>query len=195
MPTKRICTIAGCDKPVLARGWCGKHYQRWTNNGDPEKVIGTPPGTVQQYFRKLLTMNTEECLIWPFSRDNGGYGEIGYGDGKIDVHQLVCLTLYGPRPSKDHEACHSCGRGLQGCVNPKHLRWDTRQANNDEMLQHGTRLRGGAKPRANFTDDQVRHIRVRLATGETPTALAREFGADPRRVSEIKHGRSYIYVV
>jgi hypothetical protein len=29
------CSINGCEGPVLARSWCGKHYQRWTKHGDP----------------------------------------------------------------------------------------------------------------------------------------------------------------
>lgn len=31
----KTCSIDGCGRPVLARGWCSKHYQRWINNGDP----------------------------------------------------------------------------------------------------------------------------------------------------------------
>ena len=26
------CSIEGCGRPAFARGWCGKHYQRWNNN-------------------------------------------------------------------------------------------------------------------------------------------------------------------
>ena len=32
------CSIAGCIRPVLARGWCGAHYAKWRRYGDP---IGT----------------------------------------------------------------------------------------------------------------------------------------------------------
>jgi DNA invertase Pin-like site-specific DNA recombinase len=28
------CSVEGCDRRVLARGWCGTHYQRWANTGD-----------------------------------------------------------------------------------------------------------------------------------------------------------------
>jgi hypothetical protein len=27
--------MPGCDQPVLARGWCNKHYLRWYRKGDP----------------------------------------------------------------------------------------------------------------------------------------------------------------
>ena len=28
------CSVDGCDKNVIARGWCPMHYQRWYVNGD-----------------------------------------------------------------------------------------------------------------------------------------------------------------
>lgn len=31
----RVCSIDGCLTSALARGWCGKHYDRWRANGDP----------------------------------------------------------------------------------------------------------------------------------------------------------------
>lgn len=29
------CSIAGCQKKTLARGWCGVHWRRWRRSGDP----------------------------------------------------------------------------------------------------------------------------------------------------------------
>lgn len=31
------CSVAGCDNAAKARGYCGKHYQRWLRYGDAEK--------------------------------------------------------------------------------------------------------------------------------------------------------------
>ena len=29
------CKVEGCDKPVLAKDYCSRHYQRWRRDGDP----------------------------------------------------------------------------------------------------------------------------------------------------------------
>lgn len=37
----RICSIDGCGKPIAGRGWCRRHYDRWSRHGDP--LAGGPP--------------------------------------------------------------------------------------------------------------------------------------------------------
>lgn len=39
--TNATCSVPGCDRPVRARGWCNKHWQRWREHGDPE-IVQTP---------------------------------------------------------------------------------------------------------------------------------------------------------
>ncbi len=31
----KVCSIEGCGGKVLARGWCSKHWARWSKHGDP----------------------------------------------------------------------------------------------------------------------------------------------------------------
>lgn len=37
---ERRCTVEGCDRPMRARGWCTRHYQRWQRHGDPTIYVG-----------------------------------------------------------------------------------------------------------------------------------------------------------
>lgn len=34
----RTCSVATCESPARARGWCGKHYQRWAATGTTDAV-------------------------------------------------------------------------------------------------------------------------------------------------------------
>lgn len=38
----RTCVIESCSSSVVARGWCGKHYQRWKQTGEPYDVKACP---------------------------------------------------------------------------------------------------------------------------------------------------------
>lgn len=33
-----LCQIEGCERPLVARGWCRNHYWRWRRTGDPGPV-------------------------------------------------------------------------------------------------------------------------------------------------------------
>jgi hypothetical protein len=38
MQAERTCSVEDCGLRVMARGWCRKHYERWSRTGDPLKV-------------------------------------------------------------------------------------------------------------------------------------------------------------
>jgi hypothetical protein len=33
--SEATCSIEGCDRPTVGRGWCSMHWQRWKKHGDP----------------------------------------------------------------------------------------------------------------------------------------------------------------
>lgn len=119
-------------------GLCSAHYHRFMRHGDP---LGgkVSHGTLLAWIAEHASFDGDECLPWPFARDQQGYGKCRYRGRMINSHRAMCFEAHGNPPDPSNDAAHSCGMGKQiACMNPKHLRWATRQENVDDMLIHGT---------------------------------------------------------
>ncbi len=139
---KRICSIENCGKPHLSRGWCGSHYWRWHKHGDP--LSGRiDNGEAGRYFREVvLVYDGTDCLLWPYSCNDSGYGRMQF-DGRVQiVSRLACEEEHGPAPTPKHDAAHSCGKGHLACVAKRHMSWKTRAENMADKIVHGTSSRG-----------------------------------------------------
>jgi hypothetical protein len=105
------------------------------NKGRPSKLRGR--GRCMAWLLAHVDYRHDDCLKWPFSRDNHGYGQLGHEGKVFKAHRKMCELKNGAVPSPDHEAAHSCNRGHQGCINPNHLSWKTRSANQQDRTGHG----------------------------------------------------------
>lgn len=54
------CSITNCIKPVLARGWCSKHYQRWLNRGDPNTARPKRPDGAGSIIHGYLVLQVDK---------------------------------------------------------------------------------------------------------------------------------------
>lgn len=186
---KTNCSIEGCDKPHLSRGWCLMHYRRWDRHGDPMRSIAT----AQEYVESdVLGYSGDGCLIWPLSRTVKGYGH-GKLEGKgQSVHRYVCRRVHGEPPTRNHQAAHSCGKGSLGCINPHHLSWKTPTENCADRLVHGTHTRGEKQPRSKLTGSEVEEIRS-LSGQRSHRVIAEMFGVSRTTVWGIMAGRRWSY--
>lgn len=156
-PNKAIdwCTVEGCGFPHQAKGYCQNHYRSFKDRGDPlaAKRRKTATGEPLDYLTNVACLyDGDDCLKWPYATGSNGYGRIRFEGMDQMPHRLVCMFVYGP-PPEGTEAAHSCGKGHEGCVNPNHLRWDTKLSNNQDKFVHGTAAR-------KLSPDHVRAIRV-----------------------------------
>jgi hypothetical protein len=77
----------------------------------------------------------ESCVDWPFV-DPPGRPQALLRGASVTAAQ-VSLDMTGhPRPSREHQALHSCDRGEE-CVNPGHLRWGTELENRLDQVERG----------------------------------------------------------
>lgn len=166
MADKSVCKIEGCGKPAIS-------------------------GEAQRYFHEIvLGYEGDECLPWPFARHTWGYGLI-WADGKtLCVHTLVCEQKCGPRPTPEHQAAHSCGKGHFGCVTKRHLSWKTRAENMADKLIHGTHNRGERQGRSKLTEAQVIEIRA-LRGVKKQREIAEQFAISLAHVCAVQTGRAW----
>lgn len=187
---QKQCSMDGCIKSSRRRGWCEAHYTRWYRNGSPTGG-GSSPGSAQKYFDEVvLRHSSDECLMWPYARDNKGYPKV-QKDGKIKkVTRVICEIVNGAPPSSRHQAAHSCGKGHLGCCAPKHLRWATPKENAQDREKHGTVLRGEYHPGTTLSEAEVMEIRA-LKGHFSQSRLGKKFGVSRVAIGQIHRGERW----
>ncbi len=184
-----LCKIQGCDNPVQARGWCGKHYMRWYQHGSPTALL-IRRGGPDKFFQDAICHCGDECLIWPFARNDKGYARHRINGRVANASRVVCELTSGPAPTIDHVCAHSCGNGHLGCVNPKHLRWATHKENSADQFIHGTTARGERNGNAKMNEETARKVRDAIGT-MSQREIAALFGVTRSAVRDVKLGRSW----
>lgn len=110
------------------------------------------------------------------------------------AHQLVLEAFVGPCP-EGMESCHNDGDSRNCRLD--NLRWDTHSNNTLDKATHGTfrDIRGELNPSAKLKLDQVIEIKLLIAKGLGNTKIASRFGLTHHKVSEIRRGVNWAWVV
>lgn len=189
MSARDVCSVAGCDRIVIARSLCDSHYRRLRRKGQTGAAIvpTTPKGAAQSYFETSLGHIGNECLIWPFKRGANGYALIHVKGGTSPlVHRRVCEAEHGPPPSPIHQAAHLCGNGHLGCINRHHLSWKTPAENCADDRDSAGRRNANAKLR----ESDIAEIRS-LAGTLLQREIGARFGIAQTTVSDILAGKRW----
>lgn len=149
--------------------------------------------TVQTRLEQLLlalSLETDDCLLWPYSRTTAGYPSVWHPDEKRTVygHVEILRRTRGERPPS-HEAAHGCGN--RACVNKRHLRWALPVDNTADKYGHGTMWHPNQSqkheinPGAKLTHAQVMEIKNSTVASET---LGPWYGVSGRQIRRIRRG-------
>ena len=195
MAKDSICLVPLCCKTARTSGLCNAHYLRRLRNGNvgPPGVLRPSRGEIDKFIVGLLESETDTCIIWPYARTPNGYGTMTVNQKTVMAHRFLCEMRSGLPPSKKHQAAHLCGRGHEGCVNPRHLRWATAKENARDKIIHGTRVLGEKQRSAKITSSQAIAIySQRQFGGQHKTA--KRFGVSRSIVEKIWSGKSWSWL-
>ena len=167
----KACEVDGCQRPYFCKGWCRHHYNRNARNGHPTAVV---PGERSAYtnaikmawLRDAAAPDTDECLIWPWTRSTTGYGMVSPGGGgRLRYAMHVALEMAGHLrpPAPANRALHSCDQPL--CCNVRHLRWGTQRENVADAVARSSLNQGERNGRSRLTEEQVTAMRTAWVRG------------------------------
>jgi hypothetical protein len=194
LPRSLVIT-ASCNLRCVRPEHCKAHPPL----GRPAGVSGKPTPRdvlVARFWRQVGCGRAEECWKWRgrAKPGRGGYIRIGarcVGRRVEFVHRVAWRLHHGVIPTH-HFVCHRCDN--PPCCNPAHLFLGTTQDNTADRDQKQRQSRGEVHPKAKLTDELVRSIRRRAASGETGNAIAVELGLERNTIYALLRGKTWKHV-
>ena len=187
-----ICSINGCESPVVGRGWCNKHWLRWRRYGDPTMGLSYgPENRLIRFWAKVDKAGPDDCWEWMAHRKFDGYGRFRVAGEYPMAHRFSYELHVGPIPD-GMCVCHSCDN--PACVNPAHLWLGTNDENMTDMARKG-RARpptGENSHWAKLTEDDVRAIRADQTS--TQRELAAKYGVNRSLISMIQSRKRWAWL-
>jgi hypothetical protein len=185
------CSVDECTDIVDMRGLCQNHYRRYLLYGSP---LGgtTPNGMPIRFIMKAIVECGSECIIWPYSV-GGKYGLVSFNGKQTTAHRVALELAKGPPEEDGLDACHDpilCSSSL--CINPNHLRWDSRKNNVADKEISGTQLRGEEIWKAKLTKQDIMTIK---SDTRIQRDIAKEFNVSPAAICLIKKGKRWKHVI
>lgn len=119
------CTIEGCQKEAISRGWCRTHYTRWYETGDTALGVRAARRTNYRITapaeRVLRRIHIAASGCWEYQGAlTHGYGMIrdSRAGKNMMAHRAVWEHLRSSIP-EGYQIDHLCRN--KRCVNPDHL--------------------------------------------------------------------------
>lgn len=116
---QRTCSVEGCERPAVTRGWCKSHYNSWNLRGVTHGRTAPPPTKKDPVVRFWAKVNkTETCWLWTAA--TGGDGHAVFYDGMRvrSAAQFLYELEVGP-VGDGNQLVRTCD--VTSCVRPDHM--------------------------------------------------------------------------
>lgn len=149
---------------------------------------------------RVRSRRTSKCQLLTGTVTNRGYVAFILRATKTGkpcrrlAHRLVAQAFLPPPEPEQTDVCHNDGNPSNNSVS--NLRWDTHQANQMDMREHGTMQDGERCVTSVLTEAQVLEIRETVARDGRGASrrMCRMFGVSPAQVSRIVAGTRWGYL-
>jgi hypothetical protein len=142
------------------------------------------------FVRDAALSQKDECIIWPFSQDGRGYGQVVFQGAHMGPHRAVCILTHGAPPAdRKYEAAHSCHNKL--CVNPRHVRWATHSENQLDRREAGNSNLGERHGKSKLQELDVLCI---LGSADSYKVIAARHQISVSCVGLIKQGKRWPHI-
>lgn len=191
-----MCVLHSCQDKLCVRPnhlFLGSQ-QHALSRRDNSKLTGRPVTAMEDRFWEKVEKGSN-CWEWTASKDNDGYGQIGYQNGEmIRAHRYSWILHFGEIPDGLF-VCHHCDN--PSCVRPDHLFLGTALANNRDKIRKGRakNCRGESSGLSKLTDEQVAQIRRLYVPGKiSQYALAKKFSVAVSNINNIVHRKTWTHI-
>lgn len=196
MANSRLCSIPDCGKPTRSgvNPYCDTHYRANLRYGDPlaKRKKQSAPGEAYRWLIDHSQHQGQDCLEWPFTISQWGYGAVSINKSKRVASRVMCEEAHGMPPTGEHEAAHFCGNSR--CVNPNHLRWATPSENQIDRVAHETSNRGSRHGLSKLTPEKVKQIRHLAKIGQTHKEIAAKMSVNRVTITDVVSGRRWAWL-
>jgi hypothetical protein len=132
------------------------------------------------------------CMNWPKTK-LWGYGIVRYERHNMGVHRLMFRLTNPGSLHGDLQVNHRCDN--RACYNPEHLYAGTQLENVNDMRARGRAVYvNGERNNSKLRETDIPVIRARVAAGEKPYSVAKDYGVDARVIGRIAKREKWRHV-
>ena len=192
-----ICKNDGCNKDASRKAHGRAGYCRSCYTYAPKEKITykkAAPGSGEKCIKEIVERSLidpcDECIIYPYSKNKGGYGKLVYKGKDFRAHRLS-LILYSGENYKDKNAAHGPCHN-PSCVNPLHLYWASNKENAQDRKRDGTHFYSELHPMSKLDKELVSLIKYDLVLSTlTIDKIAKKYQISKYTVYRIKNNISW----
>lgn len=154
------------------------------------EYMASNTGDIYSLYDTSKRRRLEPYKLKPFNK--GGYGKVELNGMNRHVSRLVLETFCPWKEGQGKLCLHNDGN--PGNNHISNLRWGTAKENSEDMVKHGTVVKGEKVYNCKIRVKDVLDIVKRKKAGEYYLVLANEYGVGISTIVDIIKGRTWTHI-